>query len=85
MKLSRLLALFLFVFAPCAFTLNLGYTGLSPRRTWADRITMVRLYGGTFGGYLASGRLAILSVGMTFAIICRSNGASFDTGSIGLV
>ena len=85
MKLSRLLALLLFLFAPLSLHAQLGlYGAFTAQNLGGPNNNGYDLYGGTFGGYLASGRLAILSVGIDLrGSFARSNGASFDTGSIG--
>jgi hypothetical protein len=84
-KLSRLLALFLFVFAPLCLHAQLGlYGAFTAQNLGGPNGNGYDLYGGTFGGYLASGRLAILSVGIDLrGSFARSSSASFDTGSIG--
>jgi hypothetical protein len=85
MKLSRLLAPFLFLFAPLCLHGQLGlYGAFTAQNLGGPNNNGYDLYGGTFGGYLASGRLAILSVGIDLrGSFARSNGASFNTGSIG--
>jgi hypothetical protein len=85
MKLSRLLAPFLFLFAPLCLHAQLGlYGAFTAQNLGGPNNNGYDLYGGTFGGYLASGRLAILSVGIDLrGSFARSNEASFDTGSIG--
>jgi hypothetical protein len=85
MKLSRLLALFLFLFAPLCLHAQLGlYGAFTAQNLGGPNDNGYDLYGGTFGGYLASGRLAILSVGIDLrGSFARNNGASFGTGSIG--
>lgn len=85
MKLSRLLALLLFLFAPLCLHAQLGlYGAFTAQNLGGPNNNGYDLYGGTFGGYLASGRLAILSVGIDLrGSFTRSSGASFDSGSIG--
>jgi hypothetical protein len=85
MKLSRLLALLLFTFAPLSLHAQLGlYGAFTAQNLGGPHNNGYDLYGGTFGAYLASGRLALLSVGVDLrGSFARSNGASFDTGSIG--
>jgi hypothetical protein len=85
MKLSRLLALLLFMFAPLSLHAQLGlYGAFTVQNLGGPNNNGYDLYGGTFGAYLASGRLAILSLGVDLrGSFARSNGASFDTGSIG--
>jgi hypothetical protein len=85
MKLSRLLTPFLFLFAPLCLHAQLGlYGAFTAQNLGGPNNNGYDLYGGTFGGYLASGRLAILSVGIDLrGSFSRSSGASFDTGSIG--
>jgi hypothetical protein len=85
MKLSRLLSLFLLLFAPLCLHAQLGlYGAFTAQNLGGPNDNGYDLYGGTFGGYLASGRLAILSVGIDLrGSFSRSSGTSFDTGSIG--
>jgi hypothetical protein len=85
MKLSRLLALLLFTFAPLSLHAQLGlYGAFTVQNLGGPNNNGYDLYGGTFGAYLASGRLAILSLGVDLrGSFARSNGVSFDTGSIG--
>lgn len=85
MKLSRLLAPLLFLFAPLCLHAQLGlYGAFTAQNLGGPNNNGYDLYGGTFGGYLASGRLAILSVGIDLrGSFTRSSGASFDAGSIG--
>jgi hypothetical protein len=85
MKLSRLLAPFLLLFAPLCLHAQLGlYGAFTAQNLGGPNNDGYDLYGGTFGAYLASGRLAILSVGIDLrGSFARSSGASFDTGAIG--
>ena len=85
MNLSRLLALSLFLFSPLSGHAQLGlYGAFTAQNLGAPNVTGYSFYGGTFGAYLASGRLAILSLGVDLrGSFARSSGASFDTGSIG--
>jgi hypothetical protein len=85
MKLPRLFALVLFLFAPLGLHAQLGlYGAFTTQNLGGPNNNGYDLYGGTFGAYLASGRLAILSVGVDLrGSFARGNGTSFDTGSIG--
>jgi hypothetical protein len=85
MKLSRLFPLFLFLFAPIGLHAQLGlYGAFTAQNLGGPNNNGYDLYGGTFGAYLASGRLAILSAGIDLrGSFARSDGATFDTGSIG--
>lgn len=85
MKLSRLFLPFLFLVAPLCLHAQLGlYGAFTAQNLGGPNNNGYDLYGGTFGGYLASGRLAILSVGIDLrGSFTRSSGASFDSGSIG--
>lgn len=87
MKLSRLLAslVFLFALAPLHLFGQLGlYGAFTAQNLGGPNNNGYDLYGGTFGAYLASGRLAVLSVGVDLrGSFSRSNGTTFDTGSIG--
>jgi hypothetical protein len=86
MKLSRLLAPFLFLFAPLCLHAQLGlYGAFTAQNLGGPNSNGYDLYGGTFGAYLASGRLAVLSVGVDLrgSFARSNNGTSFDTGSIG--
>jgi hypothetical protein len=84
-KLSRLFPPFLFLVAPLCLHAQLGlYGAFTAQNLGGPNNNGYDLYGGTFGGYLASGRLAILSVGIDLrGSFTRSSGASFDSGSIG--
>jgi hypothetical protein len=85
MKLSRLLVPFLLLFAPLCLHAQLGlYGAFTAQNLGGPNNDGYDLYGGTFGAYLASGRLAILSVGIDLrGSFARGSGASFDTGAIG--
>ena len=85
MKLSRLLSPFLLLFAPLCLHAQLGlYGAFTAQNLGGPNSNGYDLYGGTFGGYLASGRLAILSVGVDLrGSFAKSSGVTFDTGSIG--
>ncbi len=85
MKLSRLLAPFLFLFTPLCLHAQLGlYGAFTAQNLGGPNNNGYDLYGGTFGAYLASGRLAVLSVGVDVrGSFARNSTRSFDTGSIG--
>ena len=85
MKLSRLLAVSIFLFSPFALHAQLGlYGAFTAQNLGIPNDSGYALYGGTFGAYLASGRLAILSLGVDLrGSFSKSNGNSFDSGSIG--
>jgi hypothetical protein len=85
MKLSRLLAPFLFLFAPLCLHAQLGlYGAFTAQNLGGPNNNGYDLYGGTFGAYLASGRLAVLSVGVDVrGSFAKNDRASFDTGAIG--
>jgi hypothetical protein len=85
MKLLRLLALSLFLFSPLGLHAQLGlYGAFTAQNLGVPGNNGYVLYGGTFGGYLASGRLAILNVGVDLrGSFTRDGGTSFDSGAIG--
>jgi hypothetical protein len=85
MNLSRLLALSLFVFSPLSVHAQLGlYGAFTVQNLGVPNDTGYSFYGGTFGAYLASGRLAILSLGVDLrGSFTRDAGNSFDSGAIG--
>jgi hypothetical protein len=85
MKLSRLLALLLVMFAPLCLHAQLGlYGAFTVQNLGAPNNNGYSFYGGTFGAYLASGRLAILSLGVDLrGSFTRGAGDSFDSGAIG--
>lgn len=84
MKLSRPLAILLFVFLPLSLHAQIGLYGSFS----ATKLNVPNndnfLYGGTFGVYVASGQLALLSVGLDFrGSAAGSSGTNFDSGSAG--
>ena len=85
MKLFRLLALFLVVFSPLGLHAQLGlYGAFTVQNVGGPVNNGYDLYGGTFGAYLASGRLAIASLGVDLrGSFAKNGGTSFNTGSIG--
>jgi hypothetical protein len=85
MKLLRLLSLSLFMFSPLGLHAQLGlYGAFTAQNLGVPGSDGYVLYGGTFGGYLASGRLAILNVGVDLrGSFTRDGGTSFDSGAIG--
>jgi hypothetical protein len=85
MKLFRLLVLSLFVLSPFCLHAQLGlYGAFTVQNLGVQNNSGYNLYGGTFGAYLASGRLAILSAGVDLrGSFASDGGTSFDTGSIG--
>ena len=85
MKLSRLLALPLFLIAPLCLHAQLGlYGSVTAQNLGVPGNSGYVYYGGTFGAYLASGRLAILSLGVDLrGSFARNGGNSFDSGAIG--
>jgi hypothetical protein len=85
MNRSRLLALSLFLFSPLSAHAQLGlYGAFTVQNLGAPNVTGYSFYGGTFGAYLASGRLAILSLGVDLrGSFTRDAGNSFDSGAIG--
>jgi hypothetical protein len=85
MKLLPLLALFLIGLAPLSSHAQLGlYGGFTVQNVGGPRNDGIVLYGGTLGAYLASGRLAILNVGVDLrGSSSRSGGDSFTSGAIG--
>ncbi len=85
MNLSRLLALSVFLFSPLSLHAQLGlYGAFTVQNLGVPNDSSYNFYGGTFGAYLASGRLAILSLGVDLrGSFTRNSGNSFDSGSIG--
>src|SRR5258708_37555406 len=85
MKLFRFLVLFFIVFSPLCLYAQLGLYGAFTVQNVGDPVNNgYDLYGGTFGAYLASGRLAIASLGVDLrGSFAKSGGTSFNTGSIG--
>jgi hypothetical protein len=81
----RLLALSLFLFSPLSLHAQLGlYGAFTVQNLGAPNNNGYSFYGGTFGAYLASGRLAILSLGVDLrGSFTRGAGDSFDSGAIG--
>lgn len=84
MKLIRPSAVLLALFLPLALQAQLGlygsFTGGKLDLPQSDNT----LYGGTFGGYLASGHFAILSVGADArGSFLRGGGTGFDSGTVG--
>jgi hypothetical protein len=85
MKLLRLLTLSVMVFAPFSLHAQLGlYGGFTVQNLGVPGNDGIVYYGGTLGAYLASGRLAILNVGVDLrGSSTRSSGDSFSSGAIG--
>jgi hypothetical protein len=85
MKLLRLLGLSVFAFSPLGLHAQLGlYGAFTAQNLGVPDDNGYVLYGGTFGAYLASGRLAILSLGVDLrGSFARDGGTSFDTAAIG--
>jgi len=85
MKPLRLLALFLFALSPLSLRAQLGlYGGFTVQNPGVPPDSGYQFYGGTFGAYLASGRLAILNVGLDLrGSFTKSGSDSFNSGAIG--
>ncbi|MGA3223362.1 MAG: hypothetical protein ABSC65_06345 [Acidobacteriaceae bacterium] len=85
MRPLRLLILSLLSLAPLSLHAQLGlYAGLTVQNPGIPGDNSYDLYGGTLGAYLASGHLAILSLGVDLrGSFTRSSGNSFNTGAIG--
>jgi hypothetical protein len=85
MKPLRLLALFLLVLSTLSVHAQLGlYGGFTVQNPAVPPQSGYQFYGGTFGAYLASGRLAILNVGLDLRGTYTKNGSdSFTSGAIG--
>jgi hypothetical protein len=85
MKPLRLLAVFLFALSPLSLHAQLGlYGGFTVQNLGVPPESGYQFYGGTFGAYLASGRLAILDVGLDLRGSFTKNGSdSFNSGAIG--
>ncbi len=84
MKLLRLLAVPLFLLLPSSLHAQLGIYGSFT----ASKLNALNndnyIYGGTFGAYLASGTLALLSVGVDLrGSFQNGGGTGFDSGAIG--
>ena len=82
MNLSRLLALSFCLFSPLSGHAQLGLYGAFTAQNLGDpNVTGYSFYGGTFGAYLASGRLAILSLGVDLrGSFTRDAGNSLELG-----
>ena len=85
MKPLRLMALFLLILSPLVLRAQLGlYGGFTVQNPAVPPANGYQYYGGTFGGYLASGELAILNVGVDLRGSFTKNGSdSFNSGAIG--
>ena len=85
MKPLRLLTLFLLALSPLSLHAQLGlYGGFTVQNPGVPPASGYQFYGGTFGAYLASGRLAILNVGLDVRGSFTKNGSdSFNSGAIG--
>jgi hypothetical protein len=85
MRLPRLLALSVFLFSSLSLHAQLGlYGAFTVQNPDVPNETSYDFYGVTFGAYLASGRLAILSLGVDVrGSFTRNSGNSFNSGSIG--
>ena len=84
MKLFRLLAPSLFVFLPLSLHAQLGLYGTFTAAKLNVQNYNDILYGGTFGAYLASGQLAVLSVGIDLrGSVLRNSSTGLDSGLIG--
>jgi hypothetical protein len=81
----RLLALSLFLCSSLSLHAQLGlYGAFTVQDLGVPNNNGYSFYGGTFGAYLASGRLAILSLGVDLrGSFTRGAGDSFDSGAIG--
>jgi hypothetical protein len=85
MKPLRLLGLFLFGLSTFSLHAQLGlYGGFTVQNPGVPPASGYQFYGGTFGAYLASGRLAILNVGLDLrGSFTKSGSDSFSSGAIG--
>ena len=85
MKPLRLLTLFFIVLSPLSLHAQLGlYGGFTVQNPSVPPASGYQFYGGTFGAYLASGRLAILNVGLDLrGSFTKSGSDSFNSGGIG--
>jgi hypothetical protein len=85
MNLLRLLTLSFFALSPLTLHAQLGlYGDFTVQNLGVPNNNGYDLYGGTFGAYLASGRFAVLSVGIDLrGSFARGGGTSFDSGAIG--
>jgi hypothetical protein len=85
MKLLRLLALILLVASPLSLRAQLGlYGGFTVQNLGSPGPSGYQFYGGTVGAYLASGRLAILNLGVDLrGSFAKSGGDYFNSGGIG--
>jgi hypothetical protein len=85
MKPLRLLGLFVFALSPFSVHAQLGlYGGFTVQNPGVPPASGYQFYGGTFGAYLASGRLAILNVGLDLrGSFTKSGSDSFNSGAIG--
>jgi hypothetical protein len=85
MKPLRLLVFFFFGISPISLHAQLGlYGGFTAQNPGVPPANGYQFYGGTFGAYLASGRLAILNVGLDLRGSFTKNSAdSFNSGAIG--
>jgi hypothetical protein len=84
MKLFRLIPALLFLSFPFSLHAQLGLYGsfTTAKLNVTDHNNWI--YGGTFGAYLASGRLAVLSAGVDLrASFLSSSSTKFNSGSIG--
>jgi hypothetical protein len=85
MKLLRLLALIVLLVSPLSLRAQLGlYGGFTVQNVGDPGPSGYQFYGGTFGAYLASGRLAILNLGVDLrGSVAKNGGDSFISGAIG--
>jgi hypothetical protein len=85
MKLLRLLSLSLFLLSPLHLHAQLGlYGALTVQDLGVPGNSGYVYYGGTVGAYLASGRLAVLSLGVDIrGSFTRDSGSTFNSGAIG--
>jgi hypothetical protein len=85
MNLFPLLTLSLLALLPLSLHAQLGlYGDFTAQNLGISNSTGYVFYGGTFGAYLASGRLAVLSAGLDLrGSFARNAGNSFDSGAIG--
>ncbi len=84
MRMFRLLALSVLVFLPLSLHAQLGIYGTFTATKLNVPANDNFIYGGTFGAYLASGHLALLSAGVDLrGSFANSNVTSYSSGSIG--
>lgn len=84
MKTSRLLTLTLLLLSSISLQAQLGLYGAFTAQNLGPNSNGYNFFGGTFGAYLASGQLALLSAGFDLrGSFANNSGNSFDSGSFG--